>query len=100
MTFDMYVVVPDRSEDGLIVDTHIRRVCQRLGWASTNRTPEQTRLAIESWLPKGMWAETSLLLVGFGQQASCQILAFSSCPRGFVPVSAYPGAAGQVFTNS
>jgi hypothetical protein len=28
-----------------------------------------------------MWAETSLLLVGFGQQASCQLSAFSSCPR-------------------
>ncbi|GAQ78737.1 putative Endonuclease III [Klebsormidium nitens] len=84
------VVAFDMPEEGLIVDTHVRRVCERLGWASPDRTPEQTRLAIESWLPKAQWAETSLLLVGFGQQVctplrprcgDCRISAL--CPSAF-----------------
>lgn len=57
-----------KGEEGLIVDTNVRRVCCRLGWAPTGSNPEQTRAALEKWLPKSLWPEISFLFVGFGQQ--------------------------------
>ncbi|KAL4401155.1 orotidine 5'-phosphate decarboxylase [Malassezia pachydermatis] len=36
---------------GIGVDTHVHRISNRLGWCKT-KTPEQTRLALQSWLPK------------------------------------------------
>ena len=35
---------------GIGVDTHVHRISNRLGWCRT-KTPEQTRLALQSWLP-------------------------------------------------
>ena len=59
-----------RGEEGLIVDTNVRRVCSRLGWVPTNATPELTRKTLESWLPRALWADISFLFVGFGQQVT------------------------------
>ena len=58
----------DRS--GVVVDTHVRRVSERLGWTSGRAcvTAESTRVHLERWLPPDLWAETTLLLVGFGQE--------------------------------
>lgn len=54
---------------GIGVDTHVHRICNRLGWCRTpTRTPEQTRAAVEAWLPNELWSEVNLLMVGFGQQ--------------------------------
>lgn len=53
--------------DGIGVDVHVHRICNRLNWVHTN-TPEETRMALESWLPHELWWEINLLLVGFGQQ--------------------------------
>lgn len=51
------------------VDTHVHRISNRLGWTGRKtKTPEETRLALESWMPKEIWSETNLLMVGFGQQ--------------------------------
>lgn len=36
----------------------------------TAQTPEQTRVELESWLPRELWNEINVLLVGFGQQVS------------------------------
>ncbi|WFD22869.1 orotidine-5'-phosphate decarboxylase [Malassezia equina] len=36
---------------GIGVDTHVHRISNRLRWCKT-ATPEQTRLALQSWLPK------------------------------------------------
>ncbi|RZC43055.1 endonuclease III-like protein 1, partial [Asbolus verrucosus] len=55
---------------GIGVDTHVHRVSNRLGWVNT-KTPEATRKSLEEWLPKELWTEIGLLLVGFGQQI-CQ----------------------------
>jgi endonuclease-3 len=51
---------------GIAVDTHVHRICNRLGWTQS-KTPEQTRKQLESWLPKEHWYDINLLLVGFGQ---------------------------------
>ena len=34
---------------------------------ASKRTPEDTRVALEKWLPKDEWVEINPLLVGFGQ---------------------------------
>lgn len=54
---------------GIGVDTHVHRISARLGWvpAKDIKTPEHTRIALESWLPSEYWREINHLLVGFGQ---------------------------------
>ncbi|KAG7401089.1 Endonuclease III-like protein 1 [Phytophthora boehmeriae] len=52
--------------DGIVVDTHVHRLAQRLGWASTS-TPEDTRRELEDWIPREHWSKLSLAVVGFGQ---------------------------------
>ncbi|KAI5062180.1 hypothetical protein GOP47_0022719 [Adiantum capillus-veneris] len=61
---------------GICVDTHVHRISNRLGWVGLSKssgvmqrtkTPEQTRLSLESWLPPEEWAAINPLLVGFGQ---------------------------------
>ena len=57
-------------QSGIGVDTHVHRIVARLGWTNpdTEKTPEQTRVSLESWLPEDKWTEINWLLVGFGQQ--------------------------------
>jgi endonuclease-3 len=53
-------------EVGIGVDTHVHRISNRLGWIETHK-PEQTRIALEKFLPKENWHHVNQLLVGFGQ---------------------------------
>ena len=54
---------------GIGVDTHVHRICNRLEWVKKpTKTPEETRIALEEWLPKDLWNEINHLLVGFGQE--------------------------------
>ena len=59
-----------KKQSGIGVDTHVHRIANRLGWTSLKgtKTPEETRIALESWLPEDKWTEINWLLVGFGQQ--------------------------------
>ncbi|XP_055940924.1 endonuclease III-like protein 1 isoform X1 [Argiope bruennichi] len=53
---------------GIAVDTHVHRISNRLGWVpKPTKEPEQTRKALEKWLPKEEWRPINLTLVGFGQ---------------------------------
>lgn len=52
--------------EGIGVDVHVHRVTNRWGWHRT-RGPEETRRALEAWLPRERWREVNALLVGFGQ---------------------------------
>lgn len=54
---------------GIGVDTHVHRISARLGWVPKEhiKTPEDTRVALEKWMPKEYWREINHLLVGFGQ---------------------------------
>ncbi|KAI8904094.1 DNA glycosylase [Gorgonomyces haynaldii] len=51
---------------GIGVDTHVHRISNRLGWVKT-KDPEQTRKALEEWLPTEYWRHINVMLVGFGQ---------------------------------
>ncbi|CAB1344315.1 unnamed protein product, partial [Coregonus sp. 'balchen'] len=54
---------------GIGVDTHVHRISNRLGWTrGGTKNPEETRKALEDWLPRDLWSEINWLLVGFGQQ--------------------------------
>ncbi|XP_062820368.1 endonuclease III-like protein 1 isoform X1 [Anolis carolinensis] len=54
---------------GIGVDTHVHRICNRLKWTKKEtKLPEETRQALEEWLPRELWSEINWLLVGFGQQ--------------------------------
>ncbi|XP_054445171.1 endonuclease III-like protein 1 isoform X1 [Pteronotus mesoamericanus] len=54
---------------GIAVDTHVHRIANRLGWTKkATKSPEETRAALEEWLPRDLWREINGLLVGFGQQ--------------------------------
>jgi endonuclease-3 len=66
--------------DGIVVDTHVHRLAQRLGWASTT-TPEDTRRELEDWIPREHWGNLSLAVVGFGQTVcTAKHPSCSTCP--------------------
>lgn len=54
------------AEEGICVDTHVHRIANALGWVQT-RGPEETRVAMQAWLPRRHWGEANQLLVGLGQ---------------------------------
>jgi endonuclease-3 len=54
------------KDEGIGVDVHVHRITNLWGWNKTQQ-PEQTRAALESWLPKEKWHDINNLLVGFGQ---------------------------------
>uniref|UniRef100_A0A8B9TPD1 Endonuclease III-like protein 1 n=1 Tax=Anas platyrhynchos TaxID=8839 RepID=A0A8B9TPD1_ANAPL len=57
------------SVSGIAVDTHVHRITNRLKWVKKEtKYPEETRVALEDWLPRDLWREINWLLVGFGQQ--------------------------------
>ncbi|CAL0324047.1 unnamed protein product [Lupinus luteus] len=81
---------------GICVDTHVHRICNRLGWVSRSAskqktlTPEETRVALQRWLPREEWVPINPLLVGFGRKictplrphcAECVVSSF--CPSAF-----------------
>ncbi|GLT67529.1 hypothetical protein SLA2020_398290 [Shorea laevis] len=81
---------------GICVDTHVHRICNRLGWVSRLGTkqktssPEETRESLQRWLPKEEWVPINPLLVGFGQtictplRPRCEICSISEfCPSAF-----------------
>jgi endonuclease-3 len=51
---------------GICVDTHVHRICNRLGYVAT-KTPETTEMALRAQLPPEYWIEINDLLVAFGQ---------------------------------
>ncbi|CAE6441355.1 unnamed protein product, partial [Rhizoctonia solani] len=75
---------------GIGVDIHVHRITNRLGWHKpATTTPEQTRLNLQSWLPRNLHAPINPLLVGFGQVIclpvgprcdSCLLSTHNLCP--------------------
>ncbi|KAK3685066.1 DNA glycosylase, partial [Podospora appendiculata] len=54
---------------GIGVDVHVHRITNLWGWqAPPSKNPEETRAALESWLPRDKWKEINWLLVGLGQK--------------------------------
>ncbi len=51
---------------GICVDTHVHRICNRLGFIRT-KSPEESEFALRRKLPKRYWIEINDLLVVYGQ---------------------------------
>ncbi|KAF8528153.1 DNA-lyase [Hysterangium stoloniferum] len=80
---------------GIGVDVHVHRITNRLKWHKVpTKDPEQTRLNLESWLPKELHEEINPLLVGFGQTICLPVgprcdecsLSRGLCPSAYVGV--------------
>jgi endonuclease-3 len=54
------------KHEGIGVDVHVHRITNLWAWHVT-KNPEETRIALQSWLPKDKWHEINKLLVGLGQ---------------------------------
>ena len=54
------------EKPGICVDTHVHRVCNRIGAVKT-KNPTETEFALREVLPKGNWIEINDLLVMYGQ---------------------------------
>lgn len=74
--------------EGIGVDVHVHRITNLWGWHKTKQ-PEETRAALEAWLPREKWHEINHLLVGFGQTiclpvgrrcGECTLSAKGLCP--------------------
>merc|ERR1712093_745209 len=60
-------VKKEDSEEPLdIEDVHVHRITNLWGWHKT-KGPEESRLALQAWLPKELWHEINWALVGLGQ---------------------------------
>ncbi|KAF1829621.1 DNA repair protein-like protein Ntg1 [Decorospora gaudefroyi] len=82
--------------EGIGVDVHVHRITNLWGWHKTQQ-PEQTRAALEAWLPKDKWHDINNLLVGFGQTiclpvgrkcGECKLADRGLCPSAVVARSA------------
>lgn len=51
---------------GICVDTHVHRICNRLGYLCTKK-PDETERVLRFQLPPQYWIEINDLLVAFGQ---------------------------------
>ncbi|KAH0830164.1 hypothetical protein J3R83DRAFT_1513 [Lanmaoa asiatica] len=66
---------------GIGVDVHVHRITNRLGWHNRpTKNPEETRLNLQSWLPKALHGEINHMLVGFGQCGDCTLSTGDLCP--------------------
>ena len=68
------------GKQGICVDTHVHRICNRWGYLKT-ATPEQTEIALRKKLPAEYWIVINDLLVTFGQNQCTPVSPrCSSCP--------------------
>jgi len=74
------VVTLGFGKDGICVDTHVHRICNRWGYVST-KNPEETELELRKKLPRQYWLRINDLLVTYGQNQCTPISPkCSSCP--------------------
>ncbi len=68
------------GKDGICVDTHVHRICNRLGVVDTN-SPDKTEFALRRVLPRKYWIEINDLMVKFGKKVCTPISPrCSACP--------------------
>lgn len=87
------VVTLGYGKPGICVDTHVHRICNRLGYVRT-KNPDETENVLRKQLPPEYWIEINDLLVAFGQNhchpvsprcSSCRLA--DRCDRAGVGVS-------------
>jgi endonuclease-3 len=61
------VLIQGYNKEGICVDTHVHRICNRLGYVST-KSPDETELVLRQKLPRAWWMRINDLLVSWGQR--------------------------------
>jgi endonuclease-3 len=81
------VLVEAFGLDGICVDVHVHRICNRLGW-TISRSPEETETFLRSSLPRKYWQRINALFVLYGQRICRPVSPWCSrcliadpCPR-------------------
>jgi len=70
------------NSQGICVDTHVHRICNRWSYVDTP-SPEETEMALRKKLPSRYWQRINDLLVAFGQNVCRPLSPFCSrCPLG------------------
>ena len=67
----MAMIVMDVAFDkclGVSIDTHLHRMLGQLHWTKNSKNPEDTRIQLETWLPREYWQDMNLEWVGLGQE--------------------------------
>lgn len=78
-TANLVVTLGFRS-DGICVDTHVHRICNRWGYVAA-KTPNDTEMALRAKLPKQYWIPINDWLVAFGRNLCTPISPHCSrCP--------------------
>ena len=65
-TATLVLILAFKSRDHVCVDTHVHRICNRLGWVRTG-APEETEQAIYRAIDARWWSLMNLYLVTWGQ---------------------------------
>jgi len=74
------VITLGYGKHGICVDTHVHRICNRLGWVRTLH-PDRTEQALRELLPRRHWIPINETLVRHGQQVCKPISPLcSNCP--------------------
>jgi len=74
------VITLGYQKPGICVDTHVHRICNRLGYIDT-KDPDETEMVLREKLPQEYWIELNYLLVAFGQHLCRPVSPIcSSCP--------------------
>ena len=61
------VLIQGFDKEGICVDTHVHRICNRLGYVTT-KSPDETELALRNKLPRKWWMHINDFLVSWGQR--------------------------------
>lgn len=61
------VIAKGYNKPAICVDTHVHRICNRLGYVKT-KTPDETELALRDKLPLKYWLKINDLFVTHGQE--------------------------------
>jgi endonuclease-3 len=71
------VLIEAFDMDGVCVDVHVHRICNRRGWVCTTE-PNQTELVLRDILPRKYWKTINALLVRYGQRICQPVSPFCS----------------------
>jgi endonuclease-3 len=66
-TANVVLGVAFQAPEGVVVDTHVQRVSQRLGWTKA-KEPEKIEIDLCKKLPRADWDLTSHLLIFHGRR--------------------------------
>jgi endonuclease-3 len=86
--------------EGIVVDTHVKRLARRLGM-TTGKTPEQIERELMRYIPRAEWVDLSHRLIQHGRRVClarrprCEACSLAGvCPK--IGLAATPTPAGKV----